>query len=112
MRAVLAHQPERAVGLAEKDQLLAEDFDPPHGPIVGQLTREGHWMPVTSEQLAAGRAWSDLGQQRVFFLREHGPSPLNRARPAARALARRASRPLVRRFLATVMAVYRWARHA
>jgi hypothetical protein len=74
--AVLAHQPHAALGVAKRDQILAEEA---HllGRAVGsrQLAGRQEGQPVLAEQLAHRRAATHAAQELVVFAREHRLTP-------------------------------------
>src|SRR6266508_4249955 len=71
MRAVLADQSIAAIRVAIDDQLLAENFNRFDRFLFGELRGGGHRMPISAQELAAGRAAAYLSQEFIFFACEH-----------------------------------------
>ena len=66
-------QADASVGVAESDQLLAQELDADRLAVgLGQLPREQGGHPVAAHQLAHGSPGADLGQRNVISLRNHG----------------------------------------
>src|SRR5262249_6309024 len=72
MRAVLAHEPDAAVGVAESDQLLAEQAHA-RRRRVGRRNFLGQerGQPIPTHQLAHRRARTGSRQQLVLLFRKH-----------------------------------------
>ncbi len=72
MRAGVGEQSDLAVGVAERDELLAE-HEHADGIAIGgrQLFAEHGGQPVLAEEVAHRGAESDPGDELVFFLTEH-----------------------------------------
>ena len=77
VRAVVLEQADLAVGIAEGDELFAEQHDAARVAVrLRQLAREQAWQPVLAHQLAHRRAGADATQQLVFFATQHLPYSL------------------------------------
>ena len=68
MRAFLIHNADAARGIAEGDQLLAEQFEPQRRPVRRQFRRYERRDPVLPHELTHRRSRTNLGQD-VIVLR-------------------------------------------
>jgi len=72
VRAVLLHQPDPPGGVAERDQVLAQQPDPGRRAArVGDLGGQAGRRPVPAQQLAHQRPGPDPGQDLVVFRLKH-----------------------------------------
>ena len=71
--AQFLQQADASVGVAEGDQLLAQQLDANRLAVgFGQFPRQQSGHPVAAHQLAHGGTGADLGQRDVISLRNHG----------------------------------------
>jgi hypothetical protein len=71
MRAVLAQQPDLAFGVAEGDEILAEQAHAQRRAIGFDLARQERRQPEAAHQIAHRRAAAGVRQQLIFFARRH-----------------------------------------
>ena len=78
MGALLGHQAHAPVGIAEGDEVLAQQPHP-HGVAIGlrHLLDEAGGQPVATHHLAHGRIALDAAQQVIFFWGQHGVLPMD-----------------------------------
>ena len=63
MRAALVEQPDPAMGVAEQNQVLAQELDPDRWTIrFRDLVRKCRRYPIAPHQLAHGRSRPDTGE--------------------------------------------------
>src|SRR5262249_20258893 len=70
MRAVQTEQTQPAVVIAKENQFLPHDFNSDRR-IVLQLLGKRDRLPVSPDELPAGRAGIGLSQELVFLVRQH-----------------------------------------
>jgi hypothetical protein len=66
-------QADAALGIAERDQALAHQFDPHRRTVrFRDFRRQQERRPITAQQLAHQRARADTAELIVLFTRHHG----------------------------------------
>jgi hypothetical protein len=55
----------------EQDQLFVQYLNFNRSPAFGQFLGQGHGLPIPPQKLPAGSSRTDLGEQIVFFRRDH-----------------------------------------
>ena len=79
VRAVLLHQADAPGGVAEGDQVLAQQPDPGgRAARLGDLGRQAGRRPVPAQQLAHQRPGPDTGQDLVVFRLKHAGASYSR----------------------------------
>ena len=80
VRAEFVDQADAALGVTERDEVLAEQADADRRTVgFGDLARQGRGNPVAAEGVAHRRALADTGDEFVFLARQH-------VRPSVRCL--------------------------
>src|SRR5271166_4795778 len=75
MRTIFVEEPDPAVAVAERDEILAQQPDTHRRPIeLGDLTHKQGRDPIAPHCLAHRCPTSDPGQQLVFLTYKHGSS--------------------------------------
>ena len=66
MRAAMLHDADPAVGVAEGDELLAQEHEPHRLAVRLEFRRKAGRNPVFPHQVAHRRAGADMGQKLVI----------------------------------------------
>ena len=73
MRAEFLDQADAALGVAERDEVLAEQADAHRRAVgLGDLARKQRGDPVAAHRVAHRRARADAGDEFVLLARQHG----------------------------------------
>src|SRR5215469_12351478 len=76
MRAISVDKADPAIGVAESDQILAEQAQAHRRTVLlGQFDRQAGGLPIAAEELARGGATTDPDQTLVILTAQHRPSP-------------------------------------
>ena len=75
MRAVVAEQADLALGVAEGDQILAEQLHTERGAVDRHFFRQKRGKPVSAQCIAHGGSWPNPAHQLVLFSAQHGRVP-------------------------------------